>query len=218
MNFRDKFISENIGLVHACAKRFRGRGIEYDDLFQAGCMGLVKATDNFDRERGLKFSTYAVPVILGEMKRLFREGGTVKVGRTLKELSLKANRESERFAQKEGRTPHLNELAEILGVDTETAAQAVCAMQPAISLTRDSDDNANEDIPVSSHEERVSERLALFQAMDKLEGSDKQLLILRYFKSKTQTQTAKELGMTQVQVSRREKKILMFMRNALSEE
>lgn len=218
MNFRDEFINENIGLVHACAQRFRSRGIEYDDLFQAGCMGLVKAADNFDRERGLKFSTYAVPVILGEMKRLFREGGTVKIGRTLKELSLKAFRESERFFKEKGRMPHLNELSEILEVDTETAAQAVCAMQPTVSLTKDSDDNSNEDIPVSSPEESISEKLALFEVMDKLSKSDKELLILRYFKSKTQTQTAKELGMTQVQVSRREKKILMFMRNELSEE
>ena len=217
MEVRDKFISDNMGLVHSLARRFRYKGIEYDDLFQAGCMGLIKAADNFDEERGLKFSTYAVPVILGEMKRLFREGGTVKIGRTLKELSLKAMRENERVLKEEGRNLHINELSQILGVDVQTAAQAVCAMQPTVSLTKEDDENSNEDVPVVSPEENISEKLALFEVMDKLEKNDKELLVLRYFKMKTQTQTAKELGMTQVQVSRREKKILMFMRNELSE-
>ena len=217
MEVRDKFISDNMGLVHSLARRFRYKGIEYDDLFQAGCMGLIKAADNFDEERGLKVSTYAVPVILGEMKRLFREGGTVKIGRTLKELSLKAMRENERVLKEEGRNLHINELSQILGVDVQTAAQAVCAMQPTVSLTKEDDESSNEDVPVISPEENISEKLALFEVMDKLEKNDKKLLVLRYFKMKTQTQTAKELGMTQVQVSRREKKILMFMRNELSE-
>lgn len=217
MEVRDKFISDNMGLVHSLARRFRYKGIEYDDLFQAGCMGLIKAADNFDEERGLKFSTYAVPVILGEMKRLFREGGTVKIGRTLKELSLKAMRENERVLKEEGRNLHINELSQILGVDVQTAAQAVCAMQPTVSLTKEDDESSNEDVPVVSPEENISEKLALVEVMDKLEKNDKELLVLRYFKMKTQTQTAKELGMTQVQVSRREKKILMFMRNELSE-
>ena len=100
---RQKTIEENIGLVHACAHRFQGKGIEYDDLFQAGCMGLVKATDAFDTGRGVRFSTYAVPVILGEMRRLFRDGGTVKVSRSLKELGMKLNRSREQFAREHGR-------------------------------------------------------------------------------------------------------------------
>ena len=91
-NERSRMIEENMGLVHACAHKFKGKGIEYDDLFQAGCMGLVKATDAFDTQRGVRFSTYAVPVILGEMRRLFRDGGTVKVSRSLKELSMKVVR------------------------------------------------------------------------------------------------------------------------------
>lgn len=100
---RQKTIEENMGLVHACAHRFQGKGIEYDDLFQAGCMGLVKATDAFDTGRGVRFSTYAVPVILGEMRRLFRDGGTVKVSRSLKELGMKLNRCREQFAREHGR-------------------------------------------------------------------------------------------------------------------
>lgn len=98
MSRRDDLICQNIGLVHSCARRFIGRGIEYDDLFQAGCMGLVKAADGFEEERGLRFSTYAVPVILGEVRRLFRDGGSVKVSRSLKELAMRATREREAFA------------------------------------------------------------------------------------------------------------------------
>ena len=94
MNDRDAFIAANLGLVHSCAKRFRGRGLEYDDLYQAGCVGLIKAYDAFDRTRGVQFSTYAVPVILGEIRRLFRDGGAIKVGRTLKERSVRVMRES----------------------------------------------------------------------------------------------------------------------------
>ena len=108
---RELLITENLGLVHSCAHRFTGRGIEYEDLFQAGSMGLVKAFDAFDCERGVRFSTYAVPVILGEMRRLFRDGGTVKVSRSLKELSIKATRERENFLLKNGREPTVSELS-----------------------------------------------------------------------------------------------------------
>ena len=118
MTQRNTIVCENMGLVHACARRFMGRGVEYDDLVQAGCVGLVKAVDGFDDTRGLRLSTYAVPVIMGEIRRLFRDGGAVKVGRTLKELSLRATRERDTFAKEVGREPTVGELAERLGVDT----------------------------------------------------------------------------------------------------
>ena len=127
MDNREQAIESNMGLVHACAKRFRGRGIEYDDLVQAGCLGLVKAVDHFDEGRGLQFSTYAVPVILGEMRRLFRDGGAIKVGRALKELSLKAARACNEFSLREGRQPTISELAEQLGVEPAEASQALGA-------------------------------------------------------------------------------------------
>ena len=120
---RQKTIEENIGLVHACAHRFQGKGIEYDDLFQAGCMGLVKATDAFDTGRGVRFSTYAVPVILGEMRRLFRDGGTVKVSRSLKELGMKLNRCREQFAREHGREATITELAQQLQVTQEAVVE-----------------------------------------------------------------------------------------------
>lgn len=214
---REQHICDNMGLVHACCKRFLGRGIEYDDLFQAGCMGLVKATDGFDEERGLRFSTYAVPVILGEIRRLFREGGTVKVGRTLKELSMKVSRERERFLTQEGREPTVGELADRLGISREQAAEALGAALPPLSLTRAADEDEGEemDIPIAPPEEAVTDALALRQVLTELPPKDRMLITLRYLNRQTQQATADRLGMTQVQVSRREKVILQEMREKL---
>ncbi len=214
---REAFITANLGLVHTCCHRFAGRGIEYDDLYQAGCMGLCKAADGFDFSRGLKFSTYAVPVILGEIRRLFRDGGTVKVGRTLKELSLKAGREKERLSKTLGREPTVSELAQQLGVSPEEAAEAVCAGLPAISLTYEGEDGVCElDLPAPDTEEAISDSLAIKEVLALLPQRDRRLITLRYFRSKTQSETAAELGMTQVQVSRREKAILKELRELLS--
>ena len=214
----DRFITDNLGLVHSCCHRFQGRGIEYDDLYQAGCLGLVKSAQNFDASRGLCFSTYAVPVILGEIKRLFRDGGTVKVGRTLKERSLKASRVSQSLAVELGREPSISEVAAALGVSAEEAAEALCAARPALSLSYcgDGEEEHEIEIPGASAEEETGDRLALNEVMDRLEERDRKLIHLRYFESKTQTQTAEELGMTQVQVSRRERVILGRLRELLN--
>lgn len=213
---RDEMIQQNMGLVHACAHRFQGRGIEYEDLFQAGCMGLIKATDAFDPERGVRFSTYAVPVILGEMRRLFRDGGTVKVSRTLKELSLKVLREKERLAVFLGREPTVGEIARSLQLEVPAVVEALSAAAPAISLTGSEEDGAPQiDLPVESPEEKLTESISLRQVLDQLEEKDRMLIRLRYFAGKTQVETAAALGMTQVQVSRREKKILVFLRELL---
>ena len=206
---RQKTIEENIGLVHACAHRFKGKGIEYDDLFQAGCMGLVKATDAFDTGRGVRFSTYAVPVILGEMRRLFRDGGTVKVSRSLKELGMKLNRSREQFAREHGREATITELAEQLQVTQEAVVEAL-----EISLTS-SEDSSELDLPVSSPEELLSDILSLRQMLERLEERDRKLIQFRYFQNMTQVQVAQRLDMTQVQVSRREKKILLWLRGQL---
>ena len=215
---RDLLITENMGLVHSCAHRFSGKGIEYEDLFQAGCMGLVKAFDAFDTERGVRFSTYAVPVILGEMKRLFRDGGTVKVSRSLKELSLKTTREREIFVIKEGREPTVSELAKILSVSDLEVTEALCAAAPVISLTAGEDEGGGQtDVPVDSPEEQITEKLSVIKAVSDLDERDRKIIKLRYYENQTQTQTAKVLGMTQVQVSRREKKILEILRKELTE-
>lgn len=214
---RDQAVRDNIGLVHSCARHFRGRGVEYDDLFQAGCLGLVKAVDHFDPERGVRFSTYAVPVILGEIRRLFRDGGAVKVGRGLKELSLRAMRESADFSEREGRTPTVGELAGLLGVGPEEAAQALGAAQLPLSLTAADEDGGGQiDVGVEPTDEKIAELLSLKQVVTELEPRDRSIIIFRYFQNRTQTETASALGMTQVQVSRREKKILKELQLKLS--
>ncbi len=217
-NFDDKFIENNLGLVHLCANRFRGRGIEYDDMFGAGCIGLVKATKAFDTERGVKFSTYAVPVILGEIKRLFRDGGAIKVSRSTKEISLKITRIRERFLLEHAREPTISELSLISEIPQETVVEALNIALPPISLTETLDDSGMQtDIPVEAPDGEIADILSLRQIMGELEPNDRKLIFLRYFKNKTQTETAKDLSMTQVQVSRREKKLLALMKCALLE-
>lgn len=208
------FAERNVGLVRALVPRFLGRGIEYDDLFQAGCEGLIKAAVHFDPDRGYKFSTYAVPVILGEMRRLFREGGTVKVSRGLKELSMKAVRLSEQIETETGKAPSVSVLAEKLGVPEEKCAEALNAAAQPVSLTGD-DENNETDIPVDAPEEKITDHLALQQILKALPEEDQRLIYYRYFKNQTQTETAKRLGTTQVQVSRREKKLLLRLRGLL---
>lgn len=210
---RDEFINANLPLVHSLANRFRGRGIDYEDLFSAGSVGLVKAYDNFDSSRGLCFSTYAVPVILGEIRRLFRDGGTVKMSRSLKELSMRAVRARDELS-KNGSEPTINELAEYLGVSPEDAAEAVAANLPPVSLTS-AEDGGEYDLPSESSENAFIDKLALRQCLNGLSEDDRRLIILRYFRDMTQSQTAELLGMTQVQVSRRERKILDNLRALL---
>ena len=207
---------ENLGLVHLCANRFRGRGIEYDDLYSAGCIGLLKAVEAFDSERGVKFSTYAVPVILGEIKRLFRDGGTVKVSRSLKELSLKTVRAREEMSKKLGREPTLSELSSQLDADECTIAEALSVSLPPVSLTDNSDESGSQiDIAVPAPDTEIGDMLALRQILELMEEKDRELIYMRYYKGCTQSATAKKLSMTQVQVSRREKKLLQFMREQL---
>lgn len=208
---------ENLGLVHLCANKFRGRGIDYEELYSAGCIGLLKAVKSFDTERGVKFSTYAVPVILGEIKRLFRDGGTIKVSRSLKELSLRLQRICEDFRHRECREPTISELSEISGEPEENVSEALCVSQPLLSLTASDDDEGQIDIPSEAPDEAIVDLLALRQIMARLEKNDRILLELRYFRNLTQSKTAKALNMTQVQVSRREKKLLTQMRKELLE-
>lgn len=216
---REQQICDNMGLVHACARRFIGRGIEYEDLFQTGCMGLIKAVDGFDASRGLKFSTYAVPVILGEIRRLFRDTGAVKVSRSLKELALRIGRAREEILKEEGREPSVSELAERFSIEPQHAALALGAALPPLSLTRTGEESeAGEEIevPVEPPDEPVTDRLALCQLIEELAPQDRALIVLRYLKSHTQQFTADQLGMSQVQVSRRERVILTEMRKKLS--
>lgn len=204
-------VTENMGLVHLCARRFLGRGIDYEDMVQAGCLGLVKAAENFDAGRGLKFSTYAVPVILGEIRRLFRDGGAMRVSRGLRELAQQAQKISDRLSDGLGRAPTVNEIADELGVTPQRAALALGALRRPVSLTG-GEEGEQLEIPVEAPEEQTAERLTLYAIIDRMEERDQMLIKCRYFRGMTQTKTAEELGMTQVQVSRREKKLLEYMR------
>ena len=187
---------EHLGLVHLCANRFRGRGMEYEDLYSAGCIGLLKAVKAFDCTRGVQFSTYAVPVILGEIKRLFRDGGAVKVSRSLKEHAMQI------------------QLAKRSGLSEEVIAESLCAAQPPLSLTTAAEE-APLEIPVPAPDTELENLFALRQVLQILPQADRKLLQYRYFQNLTQTETAKRLGISQVQVSRKEKKILSRLRQEL---
>ena len=217
---REEFIQRNLGLARTCAGRFTGRGIDYEDLYAAGCLGLVKACDGFDPARGVCFSTYAVPVILGEIKKLFRDGGAVKVSRSIKELGLKINAERERRLKQSGVEPSVNQLAQALGSTPEQVAIAIQAAMPVVSLTpaENEDGNREWDVPVESPEEKLSERISLREVIDRLPPQDRLLIRLRFFGGKTQSETARVLHTTQVQISRRERKILQWMRRELTGE
>lgn len=208
-------IKDNIGLVHSIAKRFKGRGEEYDDLYQAGCVGLIKAVDNFDESKGFLFSTYAVPVIMGEIRRLFRDGGAVKVSRSLKEKSIKVQAIREKFIKKELREPTVSELSELCGIETEELSEVLNVINPVVSLsctTEDGDETI--DIPVDDTD-KLFDRLSVHQAIKDLSNDELLLIKYRFYEGKTQCESAKLLGISQVQVSRREKQLIAKLRTRL---
>lgn len=215
VNERNKFIEGHFGLVHSCCRRFSGKGIDYDDLFQAGSIGLIKAADGFDEGRNVCFSTYAVPVILGEIKRLFRDGGSVKISRGLKELSLKTSAVREKLQKTLSREPTILEIAKVLEVSEEEVVEALDAARPTLSLSEKSDDGEESgiaDIPVDYNDEIIN-KLTVGEIRRALGDKDWRIIGLRFFKGSTQQETANALGMTQVQVSRRERAILKELKD-----
>ncbi len=214
---RDELISENLGLVHSCANKFRNRGIEYDDLYSAGCLGLVKAADGFDETLGFRFSTYAVPAILGEIKRLFRDGGAVKVSRSLKEKSREAVKLRDELSVSLGREPTVSELSERLGINEFDTVELLNIAVPPASLTATDEDGERQiDIPVDFGEEQIHNSIALREIIDEMPETDRRLIELRYYRGLTQTVTAQKLGLSQVQVSRRERSLLKEMRRKMT--
>lgn len=208
-------IEDNIGLVHSIAKRFKGRGEDYDDLYQAGCVGLIKAVDNFDESKGFLFSTYAVPVIMGEIRRLFRDGGAVKVSRSLKEKSIKVQAIREKFIKKELREPTVSELSELCGIETEELSEVLNVINPVVSLSCTTDDGDETiDIPVDDTD-KLFDRLSVHHAIKDLSNDELLLIKYRFYEGKTQCESAKLLGISQVQVSRREKQLLAKLRTRL---
>lgn len=211
---------EHINLVHACCQRFRNRGIEYDDVFQSGCVGLVKAAKKFDKTKGLKFSTYAVPVILGEIKTLFQNNVSIKVSRRIKELATKIRYEREKIINFTGSEPTVSELAKILDVTSEQILEALEVCKFPVSLdskpTEENDNRPGIEISVDFEDEKINNKISIAHAVKDFAGRDKKLIYLRFFRCKTQSETAKNLGMTQVQVSRREKVLLKSLKEKLA--
>lgn len=212
---RDELITQNLGLVGSCASRFLGKGVEYEDLYSAGCIGLIHAADRFNEKLGFAFSTYAVPAILGEIKRIFRDEGSVKISRSLKERARTLRIAAEKFEKENGAEPTVSELSNILGIETSETAELLCVAYPVVSLT-DSDGEGQNDIPDSDIYSGIDNRISVQKAIATLPEDDKKLIYLRYFAELTQSKTAKELGISQVQVSRREKIILNQLRNKLT--
>lgn len=205
----EEFIEGNLGLVHICCKRFVNRGAEYDDLFQAGCMGLIKAARDFDENRGYAFSTYAVPVILGEIKRIFRDNGQIKVSRSLKETALKISALREKLEKETGGAVTVSKLSEISGVDANEITEALNAMRPVFSLTYDDDGTACEyDLPTEHSEENMYNKILVSEILSELSPQERKIIVLRHIVGLTQSEVAKKLSLTQVQISRKERKII----------
>ena len=232
---REVLIESNLGLVRHIVRRFSGRGYDLEDLFQIGAIGLIKAIDKFDLSLGLKFSTYAVPMITGEIKRFIRDDGPVKVSRTIKENGMKVKLARQRLQAEEGREPTLQEIADQTGLSVEDVVLAMEACVEVESIySAVYQDDGNEVYLVDKvvqgqsgavgrsavggcesedrEKEGVLNRMLLEQLLDSLKPSDRELICMRYFQNKTQMEIAASLGISQVQVSRMEKRILLGMR------
>lgn len=219
---RDILTEKNMGLVHSIARRFQNRGVEMEDLVQIGSIGLLKAIDKFDTRYDVKFSTYAVPMITGEIKRFLRDDGMVKVSRALKEEAARAYAVREELFLKTGREPALEEIAAELNIDREElvlameSAVQIESLQKTIFQSDGSGISLEDKLPQEKNQqEEVLDRLLLEQMLGMLEPKERELIYLRFFMEKTQTCVAKKMGMSQVQVSRLEKKILSRLREKL---
>lgn len=219
---KEQLVNNNMGLVHHIVKRFAGRGVETEDLIQIGSIGLLKAIDNFDVTFGVQFSTYAVPMIQGEIRRFMRDDGMIKISRSIKENSFKISKVVNEYIQAYGTEPTVNVLCEKTGLSQEDIVLAMEASAEVESIYKTTGGEENERFLVdrlageTKEEEKIVNKVLLRQLLDTLSGTDKELLALRYFEGKTQVQVAKKLGISQVQVSRMEKKILMGLRKIAS--
>ncbi len=213
---RDELILNNLGLVGKCASKFIGKGVDYEDLYSAGCIGLIKAADGFREDLGFAFSTYAVPSILGEIKRIFRDDGAIKISRSLKEEARSLLIIKEKYEKENGVEPTVSELAQLIHKTIPETAQLLCVLQPVKSLTADNDDENQVDIPAEDEYTPIDNKLSVHQLLNQLSENDRQLISLRFFSGLTQSKTADILGISQVQVSRKEKSILTELRRKLT--
>ena len=222
---KEKIVSDNTGLVWSIARRFVNRGYDLEELYQIGCIGLLKACDRFESRYGVQFSTYAVPLIAGEIKRFLRDNGAIKVSRILKQNGYQISKAKEALLHKYGREATLDELADYTGLcvedivmateanrEVESIQQTICGKAGTpVSLVERLVDEAQSEVAA----ENIMNRILVGQAMEKLGEMEQELIRLRFFEDRTQTEVAKVLGISQVQVSRLEKKILIQMRQNL---
>lgn len=220
---REQLVTENVGLVWSMVRRFLGRGCEAEDLFQIGTIGLMKAIDKFDVSFDVKFSTYAVPMIMGEIKRFLRDDGMIKVSRTLKETNMKLRAASERLSLELGRDATMEEIARDTGIGMEDLALAMEACTEVESLSKPMNRTDGSVTTLGEHlpgeedgTEQIVNRLVTKQLLESLDEEERRLIELRYFENKTQTELAGVFGVSQVQISRMEKKILQRMRSILA--
>lgn len=220
---RDTLVMNNVGLVWSIVRHFAGRGCELEDLFQIGCVGLLKAIDKFNLDFEVKFSTYAVPMITGEIKRFLRDDGMLKVSRSIKELGIRVRRAREKLTGELGREPTVEEIAERVGVSREEVAASLEAAADVESLYKNIGGLEEQNLCLMDRlqderddQEHMVNRLVLKQLIEQLDEKDREIIIRRYFENQTQSQIAAELDISQVQVSRLEKKILLRMREYLT--
>lgn len=222
---KDQLVKENLGLVWAVARRYQNRGYDIEDIYQIGCIGLIKCIDKFDLSYDVKLSTYAVPMIAGEIKRFLRDDGMIKVSRTLKETAYKVNRAREEIVNKTGIEPKLEELSNLLSIDMEEIVASLEANVEVESIHKtiyQNDGNAIYLVDKIANEKDENEEalnhMVIEKVMSKLEALEQQIIKLRYYENKTQTEISEIVGISQVQVSRMEKKILMKMRKEIGEK
>ena len=209
---RNTFINGNLRLVLSVIQRFYGRGESADDLFQVGCVGLIKAIDNFDLSQNVQFSTYAVPMIIGEVKRYLRDNNSIRVSRSIRDLAYKAIQFKEKYSKEKGREPSIEEIAKGLGVEKEEIAFSFNAIQDPISLQEPVYNDGSESIFVieqvkdnKNTDELWAEKMTINVALEKLNSKEKTIIMKRFFDGRTQMEVAEEIGISQAQVSRLEK-------------
>lgn len=216
----ERVVVENSGLIWSVARRYFGRGAEPDDLYQLGCVGFLKAVKGFDMNYGTQFSTYAVPKIAGEIRRFLRDDGAVKVSRTVKERAASVKTAREKLTQQLGREPVLSEISEVCGLSVEEIAEADRAGEPVESLQRESGEDGltvEGSVGVEGHEDRVLNEVFIRDAVKKLPEREQSVIVMRYYRNFTQERTARVLGVSQVQVSRIERRALRMLRGFAEE-
>lgn len=218
---QNRLVENNMGLVYSIVKRYTGRGYDFEDLVQIGAIGLIKAIKKFDTQFNVKFSTYAVPVIAGEIKRFMRDDGAVKISRTLKETAMKGWCMEENLRKKLNREPTIKEIADACGVDVDLLTEAFEAASPPASIYENIYESGDKEIKLldtmsgDESEERIINKVMVDNILKELKPRERQIIVLRYFKGKTQSEIAKIIGVSQVQVSRIEKKVIMSVRSSM---